>query len=201
MPDILRKRFAIVTLIAIVLCTALACSQSSQRPAGPAAGEPGDSGAPPMSCDDGSPTTCFNPDEAGDCSPREVVATIAGCPTCVDPATCAPEPEHVDAGSPSSADASTTDGCGDGTEVGCRALPPTCPRGTVVAVVRGCWTCADAETCAELGLPASCDDGSAPTCINPDEPEDCGAREVIAMVDGCPTCVDAFTCAHVPAGS
>jgi serine/threonine-protein kinase len=82
--------------------------------------------------------------------------------------------------------------CGDGSERSCPIPEPACPSGTIVAVRDGCWTCADAGTCAPLGLPLTCNDGSRLSCK--DAAPTCPARQVAAVRNGCWSCQDAFAC-------
>lgn len=58
--------------------------------------------------------------------------------------------------------------CGDGSELACRMMKPTCGPGLVAAVFRGCWECVVADTCrpatacesdAECEREARCADG------------------------------------------
>jgi hypothetical protein len=82
--------------------------------------------------------------------------------------------------------------CGDGSERSCPIPEPVCPSGTVVSIQDSCWTCADAGTCAPLGLPLTCNDGTRLMCN--DGPPACPPRQVAAVRNGCWSCQDAFSC-------
>jgi hypothetical protein len=85
-----------------------------------------------------------------------------------------------------------TPSCHDGSPLLCDDWIPSCPAATVAAVQRGCWTCADAESCEPLGLPLQCDDGSPLVCTL--DPPNCGPRYWAAVWNGCWKCVDPFGC-------
>jgi predicted Ser/Thr protein kinase len=83
--------------------------------------------------------------------------------------------------------------CDDATPLACTSAAPSCPAGTVTALRDGCWTCADARTCAPLGLPMACDDGSSLVCGS-DQPT-CRGLEQPVVYQGCWRCMNPFTCA------
>lgn len=82
--------------------------------------------------------------------------------------------------------------CDDGEPAYCTLAEPSCPIGTVSALIDGCWTCADANTCEPLGLPLNCDDGLPAVCTLA-EPV-CPAGTIAAQQNGCWTCANPFTC-------
>lgn len=76
-------------------------------------------------------------------------------------------------------------GCSDGGPILCRALPPPCAEGLVMAAFAGCQRCVYPLTC-------TCDDGSALVCLAA-EPL-CEPGQVAAVRAGCWTCLNAYTC-------
>ena len=82
--------------------------------------------------------------------------------------------------------------CDDGSLRTCSVVMPVCPADTLVAVQAGCWTCADVQTCAPLGLPRTCNDGTPLRCTR--ERPTCEGRRIAAVRNGCWSCEDPFTC-------
>ncbi len=83
--------------------------------------------------------------------------------------------------------------CSDGTDRVCAIDQPSCPPTTVAAILDGCWTCADARTCAPLGLPHSCDDGTRVTTATTPT---CTGHLVASVHRGSLQCADPFACAR-----
>jgi hypothetical protein len=50
--------------------------------------------------------------------------------------------------------------CGDGSEIACDAIPPTCGVGQVAGAANGCWACYDARSCQPVNGPQGCFDDS-----------------------------------------
>ena len=89
--------------------------------------------------------------------------------------------------------------CDDGGALACTTREPSCPPTTVLAVQGGCWTCADARSCASVGVPHACDDRSRLTCTA--EPPACSGRDVPSLHGGCWRCANPFTCPQLPASA
>jgi hypothetical protein len=75
--------------------------------------------------------------------------------------------------------------CSDGEAIWCRALPPPCDEGLVMAAIDNCQRCVFAATC-------TCDDGEPAIC--PSAPPQCESPLIMATQDGCFACVNPFTC-------
>jgi len=86
--------------------------------------------------------------------------------------------------------------CDDSSPRTCAWFPPYCPATTIPAISEGCWTCADEQTCAPLGLPRTCNDGTKLRCSQ--RTPTCSGHRIAAIHDGCWTCADPFTCPSRP---
>jgi hypothetical protein len=75
--------------------------------------------------------------------------------------------------------------CSDGEAIWCRALPPPCEEGLVMAAIDNCQRCVFAATC-------TCDDGEPAIC--PSVPPQCESPLIQATQGGCFACVNPFTC-------
>jgi hypothetical protein len=87
--------------------------------------------------------------------------------------------------------------CDDGSELGCRSLPPSCDPGTEVALIDSCWACVDPRTCAAPGEPGPCDEESTAMCRA--LPPECDEGLIVARQNDCWECVDPQTCLPVEA--
>lgn len=115
--------------------------------------------------------------------------------TCVDDPTdgCDPNNGGSDCGGICVKQDSKT--CGDGTQLMCRRVAPSCPRGTIAEIVNGCYSdfCVDPATCKPE--PRTCSiDGTQPTCLAP-QPV-CAKGTTPQIANGCYTgkCVDQYKC-------
>jgi len=86
--------------------------------------------------------------------------------------------------------------CDDGAPRTCAWPPPYCPATTIAAIVDGCWTCADEQSCTPLGAPRTCNDGSKLRCSQ--RAPTCPGHTIPAIHDGCWACADPFTCPSRP---
>ncbi len=92
--------------------------------------------------------TCAIVDLAGTCVPFPEICPQVYDPVCgCDGVTYANDCERIRAGA-TLKNVGTC--CDDGTPVLCDMVPPECPKGTILAVRRGCYECVDAVTCRPL---------------------------------------------------